>query len=56
MTDIELLLQHGNTWNHLTVYKKYELSLIFKYYWQNVFTNIYLIYMHKPDLALNNVQ
>ena len=40
-----------NTFSHLTVQKKSEC------YPQNVFANpIYLIYMYKEDLALNNLQ
>ena len=48
----------SNTWTYLTVStKKIELRLVKKYCQQNVITNdIYLIYMYKQDLALNNLQ
>ena len=45
MTDVKLSLLHGNTWIHLTVYKKNEL-----YRWE--------MYEHflspTPDKGLNN--
>ena len=46
-----------NLETNLTVCKNNELGLVQKCYQQNVFTNhIYLIYMYKEDLALNNLQ
>ena len=49
MTDFKLLQLHSNTWNHLTVFKKWAE--------QNVFTNhiclIWMKNMNKQDLALN---
>ena len=51
-----LLLLHSNTWNHLTVCQKKWAQVCLKCYQQNVFTNhMYLIYMYKEDLALNNL-
>ena len=36
---------------------KNEVKLILKSYWWNMFTNhVYLIYMYKKNLALNNLQ
>ena len=35
--------------------QKNELSLVKKRYQENVFTNIYLKYMYKEDLALNDL-
>ena len=56
MTDIKLWLLYSNTWNHLTFYKQMCSSLF-----KNVINkmclqmiNIYLVYMYKEDLALNN--
>ena len=55
MTDVKLLLLHKNTWNHLTMRKKWththlkmlSVKCLFKFY---------LIYMYKEDLALSNLQ
>ena len=40
MTGVKLLLLHRNTWNYLTVCKKYELQLVLKCYQQNVLTEV----------------
>ena len=48
MTDVNFLQLHYNTWNHLTVCKQMSPGLF-----KNL---IYLIYMYKEDLALNNLQ
>ena len=56
MTDVKLWLLNTNTWNHLTVQKRAQAHLrilstkfIHKSY-------IYLVYMYKQDLTLNNLQ
>ena len=57
MNDVKLLLLHSNSWNHLTVRKQKWAQAQQKNYQQNVFTyHIYLIYMYKQDLALDNLQ
>ena len=49
-------LLYSNTWNHLTVCKKKTLVNL-RMSSKNVFINyIYLIYVYKQDLALNNLQ
>ena len=51
MTDVKLLVLHSNTWNHLTMRKKWvqiHLGMPLQI--------ISLIYMYKEDLALNNLQ
>ena len=56
MIDAELLLLHSSTWNYLTVCKRMSLGS-FKNVIYKMFTNhIYLIYLYKHDLALNNLQ
>ena len=55
LTDIKLLRLHYNTWNHLTVCKKMS-SGSFKNIKKMCLQIIYLIYMYKEDLALNNLQ
>ena len=54
MTDVELLLLHSNTWNHLTVCKNNSRSI--KMLSTKCVQIGYLIYMYTPDLALNNLQ
>ena len=50
------VIENRNTWNYLTVCQK-QLSLARLSFLQNVFTNtMYLIYINKKDLALNNFQ
>ena len=44
----------NNTWNHLTVHKQMSSGLCKNCYWQT--NHIYLMYMYKQDLALNNQQ
>ena len=55
---IELFLLDRNTWNNLTVSEKMNSGsfkrVIYKMCLQ--ITYIYLIYMYKEDLALNNLQ
>ena len=46
-----------NKWNHLIVYQKTELRLGFKnVIYKMCLEIIYLMYMYKKDLALNNLQ
>ena len=53
MTDIELLLLHSNTWNHLTVDKEMNADY-FQYDLQTIcLWIIYIWYMYKRDLLLN---
>ena len=46
---------YNNTWNYLTLCKKYKIKLILKFYQQNGYKS-HLIYVYKQDLALNNLQ
>ena len=55
MTDVELQQLHNNTWNNLTVCKKLAQNRL-KYYQKMCLQIIYIIYMYKQDLALNNWQ
>ena len=43
-----------NTWNHLTVYKKWAQAHLKMLSTKSIYK--YLIYMYKEDLALNNLQ
>ena len=54
MTDVKLWLLYINTWNYLTVLKssKSFKNVIYKMNLQI----IYIIYMYKEDLSLNNLQ
>ena len=56
---LNLWLLCSNTWNHLTVCKKKSSgsfkNVIYKIY-KMCLQIIYLIYMNKEDLALNNLQ
>ena len=59
MTDVKLWLLYRNTWNHLTVCKKRaqaHLQMISTKCVYGSYIYIYLIYMYKQDLALNNLQ
>ena len=56
MSDIKLLVLRSNTWIHLIIGKNISLDS-FKNVIYKMFTNhIYLIYLNKDDLALNNLQ
>ena len=56
MTDDKLLLLHSNSWNHLTLCKEISTGS-FKNVINKMFTtHMYLIYMYKEDMALNNLQ
>ena len=57
MADIKVLLLYSNAWNRLTLCKKKRAQARLKMLSKICFTNhIYLIYMYKEDLALNNQQ
>ena len=59
MADIELLVLHSNTWNHLTVCKQMSCGLFKMLLRKYLFTNNIYIYIYiyiKQELALNNLQ
>ena len=57
MTGVKFILLHSNTWNHLTVCKKKMSSNSFKNVINKMYLQIiYLIYLYKQHIALNNLQ
>ena len=56
MTVVKLLVLHSSTWNHLTVYKKMSSGSFKNVIYKMCLQFIYLIYMYKQYLALNNFQ
>ena len=56
MTDINLFVLNSYTQNQLTVCKKMSSSSFENFIYKMCLQIIYLIYMYKEDLSLNNLQ
>ena len=59
MTDMEVLVLHSNTRNHLTVWKQLSSGLfqmLTSYYSFKNHIHLVCIYIYKQDLALNKPQ
>ena len=56
MTDVKFWPLYSNTWNYLTVYKTMSSGSLKNVINKMCLQIIYLIFMYKEDLALNNLQ
>ena len=54
---VKVLVLEGSIWNYLTVCKQMNSGLFLKWYLQTIYLQIlYIWYMYKLDLALNDLQ